>query len=81
MAAMLGYLGILMGLYLGLVSPIFGVPRQLDLIIIGIFLISFFGVLFLVLTIFLFNLPGVAVPPHLRGRPGALAEWLRKRRS
>jgi hypothetical protein len=34
----------------------------------------------LLMLISLFNWPSVLVPPYLRGQPGAIAEWLGKRK-
>ena len=80
MLASVAYLGLLIAAYLGFVSPFFHLSRQADLVVIVIFLISFIGAFLLALTIFLFNFPRLAVPPHLRNQPGALEEWLRQRR-
>jgi hypothetical protein len=80
MLASVAYLGLLIAAYLGFVSPFFHLSRQADLVVIVIFLISFLGAFLLALTIFLFNFPRLAVPPHLRNQPGALGEWLGKRR-
>jgi hypothetical protein len=80
MLASVAYLGLLIAAYLGFVSPFFHLSRQADLVVIVIFLISFLGAFLLALTIFLFNFPRLAVPPHLRNQPGALEKWLVKRR-
>ena len=79
--ASLAYAGLLMGIYIGILSPALHLPRTVDLVAIWLFLAVFFGGLLLACTIFVANFPAFLVPPHLRSQEGMLKTWLSGRRT
>ena len=47
---------------------------------VALILVPFCLIMLLLATIVLFNWPAALVPPHLRGQPGLIREWLGDRR-